>query len=124
MHTCLLDETGTLWVCGHNGHGQRSGVDLTECLTPQPFPMPARVRVSAVTCGYEHTCIVTVGGVLWTCGRNNVGQCANGKPHMEERALQRVSLPPSCNHAAGQPFCTRVICGNGGSGGHTVVLYR
>jgi alpha-tubulin suppressor-like RCC1 family protein len=130
VHTCLVVNQGGggsgLWACGYNGHGQRGNADPATWLIPQPFPGLSSVQVASVTCGYEHTCILTADGSLFTCGRNNVGQCANGSTKLREFNLHRIELPPIHNGAAGkQPsaFCTRVVCGNGGNGGHTVVLY-
>ena len=52
---------------------------------------------------------------------------ALGTISMRECSLQRVALPklpkPFSASVAPSPSCLRVVCGNGGSGGHTLVLY-
>ena len=91
--------------------------------TPRRLALPISERASDVACGYEHTCIITAAGALWTVGRNNVGQCGLSTTSLREFQVRQVALPPSPSGAGCAAVVSRVVCGKGGGGGHTVCLY-
>ena len=86
-HSVFLTNTGKVYVCGTNLHGQL-GI-FTDIGTMVPNPNPTLITtttsqgtafnnltISAIACGGNHTMFVTNGSV-YACGRNNYGQLGN-----------------------------------------------
>ena len=77
-HTIVSKRDGTLWAWGYNDYGQLGlGVGAaTSVSTPQRLGQATDlVKVSA---GHEHSTALRRSGILWTWGRNNLGQLGDG----------------------------------------------
>ena len=113
-HTVVLTTDGKLLACGNNDRGQLGLASNDDQSTFQPMHWHDSAATQ-VACGGYHTCVVTEGGALFTCGWNSsYGQLGLGDdPRLDDdqTTLQRVELPGGAEAA-------QVACG----GSHTVVL--
>jgi len=74
QHSLFLTETGEVWGCGSNDEGQL-GLDSQEnSLIPQPVRELKGHRIIQVAAGYKHSLFLTDKGLVFTCGRNSMGQ--------------------------------------------------
>ena len=71
--TACVDYEGFLWTFGNNYNGQLGTGNKTNCYAPvKILNIPL---VFSVSCGYEHTLIITKPNEnLWACGNNMFGQ--------------------------------------------------
>ena len=71
----FLDEDGSVWTSGYNGHGQL-GLGHFDNATPTKIQnIPKMCSISA---GYYHTLLLDENGEVWACGYNVHGQL--GRP--------------------------------------------
>ena len=79
----FLAVDGTVFVCGHNGHGQL-GIGLSPGLHQHAFH-PTRVEslsdvhITAVAAGRYHTLFLSAEGKVYACGSNDYGQLGLGQ---------------------------------------------
>lgn len=76
-HTCALTTTGTVFCWGSNGSGQlgSAGSDASFDGRRSPWPVSGGVgNAKKIIGGYEHTCALKHGGVLYCWGKNDSGQ--------------------------------------------------
>jgi len=77
IHTCALLTDGTLWCWGgYNGMGLLG--DGTENQSPVPVQVTGVSDGTSVSCGSEHTCVLTTGGTVRCWGNNYYGQLGDG----------------------------------------------
>lgn len=83
-------------VSGQLGTGTFSNV----CGLQRLKPLPGGATIARIGLGFYHTVVLTAPAPphrpeqqLWTCGRNNAGQCGLGRLSLREHTLQRVELP-------------------------------
>ena len=67
---------GFLWSFGKNSFGQLGTGDTTR--KNKPTKIVGIPFVQSVTCGSDHTLILTNGNNLWSCGDNRFGQLCTG----------------------------------------------
>lgn len=78
-HAVLVDADGRGVAWGHNSRGQLGVGKLDGCvIDPLPLRLPAHVRIGSVAVSYYHSVFLAVGGQVFTCGRNDVGQLGLG----------------------------------------------
>lgn len=80
-HTAMIDVTGKVLVCGANDHGQL-GLGPVDPSAPQilvPREVPDFTDCAKqVACGEQHTLILSVSGLVYSCGDNRTGQLGTG----------------------------------------------
>ncbi|RHY34166.1 hypothetical protein DYB32_004179 [Aphanomyces invadans] len=77
-HSAVVTSNGELLTFGMNDCGQL-GLDHTQHQhTPQIVDALASQVVTNVSCGLYHTVIITAGGDVYTCGKNDYGQLGLG----------------------------------------------
>jgi len=93
--TFILKRDGTLWGCGHNGHGQL-GLGTTQGYysTFQQEPTGATDWVY-VACGGNHTVATKQNGDAFSCGLNTSGQCGISTHLANYRSFTMIGNPIS-----------------------------
>ncbi len=74
-HTVVFDNSGNLWGCGTNTHGQLGNGNTNSPVKNFTF---MRSNISSFACGYYCTIALDHSGNLWGCGRNTHGQLGLG----------------------------------------------
>lgn len=75
-HGIALKADGTVWVWGHNGHGQFG--DGTRTSSPVPKAVPGLADVKAIDAGTYFNLALKADGTVWAWGNNQDGQLGNG----------------------------------------------
>lgn len=70
----FIDESGNLWACGENRHGQLGDGTLKDKVTLEIV----MTNVKSVAAGDSHTLFLKTDGALWTCGSNKSGELGDG----------------------------------------------
>ncbi|KAF3825016.1 hypothetical protein GH733_005650 [Mirounga leonina] len=80
-HSLLLLSNGEVHSCGDNSHGQlgRRGVQseeqpILQSFKPHSIGALKNLGVIYISCGYEHTAVLTQTGKVFTFGSNSYGQ--------------------------------------------------
>ena len=76
-HSAAVTSQGSLYVAGKNVHGCVDPVNLSEGeVTSRPMLLDciSHIRVLQVSCGYDHTAVLTSNGSVLTWGSNMYGQ--------------------------------------------------
>ena len=75
--TVCVDYEGFIWSFGQNNNAGQLGTGNTT-----NFNVPQKIQeippVLSVSCGFDHTLIITKDSNLWSCGNNNHGQLCLG----------------------------------------------
>ena len=72
--TVCVDYEGFIWSFGGNNFGQLGTGNTIDYNVPQKLQFFGISPVVSVSCGYEHTLIITNDDDLWSWGRNDKGQ--------------------------------------------------
>ena len=101
--TVCIDCEGFIWSFGKNNSSQL-GIGNATDITPINFNVPQKLinipPVLSVSCGHEHTLIITNDSNLWSCGNNEYGQLFFGD--MEHRSVpQKTSFSAISKISAG-----------------------
>ena len=81
-----MDCEGFIWSFGENYIGQLGTGNTTTHFNPQRIEdIPP---VLSVSCGYEHTLIITTDSNLWSCGDNSYGQLCLGNQESQLKTQQ------------------------------------
>ncbi len=75
-HTCGLTGSGDAYCWGYNGAGAL-GSDAAPVYASVPLAVAGRLRFVSVSAGLNHSCGVTVGGVVYCWGLNKDNQLGN-----------------------------------------------
>ena len=79
-HSCALTASGQLYTWGNNSKGQLGlGRNSDMVFSPSLVESLTGVPVAGVTCGGNHTLVVTRSGAVYAWGSNNHGQLGLGK---------------------------------------------
>ena len=117
-HTLVLSITGKVYAWGLNDNGQLGVGDDNERNTPTVMEMPENVFFKQISCGYNHSLLLTTEGHIYSCGLNNCGQLGTGDennrlvPNLIDSNLKfcKISAFGSTSMALSQ--CNKVfICG-------------
>jgi alpha-tubulin suppressor-like RCC1 family protein len=118
-HTVVLTNTGNLYACGDNTYGQLGMNNTTNLsiLTPMVLDnlTTNRDKTISISCGRQHTVVLTVSGNLYACGDNTYGQLGDNTI-VQKTTLVKMSDPSGGYVVTEMP--RYVACG----GYHTVVL--
>ncbi|KAL9652859.1 hypothetical protein ABK040_010891 [Willaertia magna] len=115
-HTCVIvNLNGKYDVFYSTGCNQYS--QLGYALPPEryvfenPPSLPfERKEIKDLSCGAQHTMVLTIDGELWACGKGDLGQLGN-QSFSPKNEFQKIELPSSY-------ALRRVFCG----GGYTILL--
>jgi alpha-tubulin suppressor-like RCC1 family protein len=113
-HTVVLTGDSQLFVCGYNEYGQLGIKDRSNIIkfTKLDDFSWQNTGIKQITCGGNHTYVLTNDNQLFTCGRNTEGQLGLGD--LENRNIfTKLSNVPWQNTDINQ-----IVCG----GYHTFVL--
>ncbi|BDR54905.1 hypothetical protein KIMH_10160 [Bombiscardovia apis] len=80
-HTVALGSDGKAYTWGHNLYGQLGDGSTTDRWTPvkvQQGALPAGIRYSRISSGYNHTAAIGSDGKVYTWGWNTAGQLGDG----------------------------------------------
>ena len=109
-HSLIVDDSGGLWVCGSNTHGQ-CGFPVTtkNIYTLQKLVSMASHHVISVACGLRHSIALTDTGEVYAWGCNKYGQLAHENQMTDSRCLSPtllafsspsiVAIAAGCNHS-------------------------
>ena len=77
--TICLDEHGFMWAFGLNDYGQLGILQKdTETSISTPHRITGIPPVKNISCGLEHTLVITNDDNLWSFGNNSFGQLCTG----------------------------------------------
>ena len=77
-HSCALSTTGTGYCWGDNYEGLYGNDSYTDSWVPTPMIVPNHEKLSHVSTGWYHTCVLTVSGKTWCMGRGDFGELGTG----------------------------------------------
>ena len=84
-----MDYEGFIWSFGENSSSQLGTGNKTNFNVPQKLiNIPP---VLSVSCGEDHTLMITDDDNLWSCGKNNFGQLCHGDKE-DHPSLQKTSF--------------------------------
>ncbi|GCB72637.1 hypothetical protein scyTo_0006396 [Scyliorhinus torazame] len=73
-HSFALSFSGTVFSWGKNSHGQLGLKDQDDKVSPCRVKQMKRFNVAYISCGSQHTAVLTKGGRVFTCGDGSAGQ--------------------------------------------------
>ena len=73
-HTAACLEDGSLYSWGLGDYGVNGITSKETWWTPVKVPLNPDVKVAQVSCGDNHTAVVSYIGELWMCGDGESGQ--------------------------------------------------
>ena len=76
QHACGITDEGAAYCWGRNVEGQL-GTGFTSALSATPLAVAGDLVFVTITGGSEHTCGLTVDGVIYCWGSNDFGQLGN-----------------------------------------------
>jgi alpha-tubulin suppressor-like RCC1 family protein len=77
-HTAFATSDGVLHTCGAGDAGQLGSGSRTTELLPKAITNGIEGKITQVSCGIFHTCVVTENGNVWIMGGNSFGQLGLG----------------------------------------------
>ena len=77
-HSCALSTTGTGYCWGDNYEGLFGNDSYADSLLPTPMVVPNNEKLTIVSTGWYHTCVLTVSGKTWCLGSSSSGQLGTG----------------------------------------------
>ena len=98
--TVCVDHEGFIWSFGANNYGQLGTGNTTYFNVPQKLQLVNIPPVLSVSCGYEHTLMITNDSNLWSWGRNDFGQLCLGNTENQSK-LQKTSFSNVSKLSAG-----------------------
>jgi len=95
-HACALSTTGTGYCWGDNYDGLFGNGSYVDSYVPTPMVVPNNEKLSLVSTGWYHSCILTVSGTTWCFGRGDFGELGTGTTLGGK--TYRTPLVPSGTH--------------------------
>ncbi|XP_062333275.1 probable E3 ubiquitin-protein ligase HERC3 isoform X2 [Osmerus eperlanus] len=84
-HCIALSVSGAVFTWGRNSCGQLGLGDTTDRHVPTPVTLLDRKKTVSISCGKDHTVILTKGGVVFTFGGGRYGQLGHNTQTDEHR---------------------------------------
>lgn len=114
-HSLFLTQSGSLYGCGSNSHGQlgmqRTYDAMAEgqevVVPPQLIPFEEESPVVRIACGRKHSCILTEDGVVFGFGNGKDGQL--GKDFIEGDVETPSRLSKSVSHVLAGGHSTFIL---------------
>jgi alpha-tubulin suppressor-like RCC1 family protein len=91
-YSMALTTTGKVLAWGYNGQGQLGNDTTVDSHTPVRVKLPAGVKATAISAGFEHSLALTSTGKVLAWGSNLDGQLGNGT-HAARSVPVRVKVP-------------------------------
>ncbi|MCO4763697.1 MAG: hypothetical protein KC502_19450 [Myxococcales bacterium] len=111
---CAIRTDGTLWCWGYNAHAQLG--DGSKSHKYEPFQIKAIGKVSAVSVGYYHTCVIK-NGAVYCVGYNAYGALGHDSAATEATTWQKAkgisgarSISVSDTHSCAATKTGKVYC--------------
>ena len=96
-----VDFEGFMWSFGRNNFGQLGTGNTTDFNVSIPQKVEDIPLVVSVSCGAEHTLIITNDDNLWSCGKNDQGQLCLGDKENRSKP-QKTSFSTISKISAGR----------------------
>jgi alpha-tubulin suppressor-like RCC1 family protein len=93
LHSCFLNLDGAAFCFGYNIVGQLGDGTKTNRNTPVPV-LGLQANVTAIECGFYHTCAVNSSGNVLCWGYNADGQLGDGSVTSRSTPTNVAGLPP------------------------------
>lgn len=77
-HSCALSTVGTGYCWGDNYQGLYGNDSYADSWVPTPMIVPNNEKLTIVSTGWYHTCVITVTGKTWCVGRGDFGELGTG----------------------------------------------
>eukprot|EP01083_Nonionella_stella_P005829 16831_1 len=78
-HSLILTDEGNVWSCGKSVYGTLGYVSKDNVLSPKRIETLNNEHIVHISCGWDHSCLISKDGKLFTFGNNEYGQCGVGK---------------------------------------------
>jgi alpha-tubulin suppressor-like RCC1 family protein len=92
IHSCGVDASGAAWCWGVNSWGQLGNANTTTVPAPTPAAVSGGLSFTSISAGLytysdetinsgtaAHTCGITIAGITYCWGVNNIGQVGDGQ---------------------------------------------
>ncbi|KAI6652028.1 Secretion-regulating guanine nucleotide exchange factor [Oopsacas minuta] len=109
-HTFIQFVDGSVYLCGWNKDGQTAGSTIFNDVIV-PTPVLGISQVKRIACGWTHTLVCTIEGVVFTWGSNTFGQLGTDK--IVAYTNKPILLDPS---AFNEEAISSIACGMRHSG--------
>ncbi|XP_048467381.1 probable E3 ubiquitin-protein ligase HERC3 [Rhincodon typus] len=73
-HSFVLSLSGAVFSWGRNNHGQLGLKSTMDKVSPCHVKQMKELRVTYISCGNQHTALLTKNGSVFTCGEGRAGQ--------------------------------------------------
>jgi alpha-tubulin suppressor-like RCC1 family protein len=113
--TSAVTDTGQLWMWGANDQGQLGTGQKVDQLFPSRVDGIKELEVCDVSCGDQHTAILTTNGIVYCCGLNREGQLGQGtsSQYPDFSRPKPVSIPGKITQVACGSHSTIALAENG-----------
>jgi alpha-tubulin suppressor-like RCC1 family protein len=77
-HSCALSTTGTGYCWGDNYQGLYGNNSYADSWVPTPMIVPNNEKLTQISTGWYHTCVITFSDKTWCFGRGDFGELGTG----------------------------------------------
>jgi E3 ubiquitin-protein ligase HERC4 len=102
-HSLALSASGSVYSWGANSFGQLGTGDFANVFSPRKLDALQHHRIVDISCGDNHTCMLTQNGGVFTCGAGGCGQLGHN-------SFENECTPRMVMELLGSPI-ERVACG-------------
>eukprot|EP01083_Nonionella_stella_P299889 1021080_1 len=72
-HSLILTDEGNVWSCGKSVYGTLGYVSKDNVLSPKRIETLNNEHIVHISCGWDHSCLISKDGKLFTFGNNEYG---------------------------------------------------